>query len=54
MRFLRYGRLAFFLCALFALAMGTLGGRTAAIASAGFAKNLRHNLFGRIQGFSFF
>jgi ATP-binding cassette subfamily B protein len=33
--------------------MGTLGGRTAAIASAGFAKNLRHNLFERIQGFSF-
>ena len=41
---LRYGGLLF-LCALFALAMGTLGGRTAAIASAGFAKNLRHNLF---------
>ena len=39
---LRYGGLLF-LCALFALAMGTLGGRTAAIASAGFAKNLRHN-----------
>lgn len=49
---LRYGGLLF-LCALFALAMGTLGGRTAAIASAGFAKNLRHNLFGRIQQFSF-
>ena len=49
---LRYGGLLF-LCALFALAMGTLGGRTAAIASAGFAKNLRHNLFERIQGFSF-
>lgn len=49
---LRYGGLLF-LCALFALAMGTLGGRTAAIASAGFAKNLRHNLFERIQSFSF-
>ena len=49
---MRYGGLLF-LCALFALAMGTLGGRTAAIASAGFAKNLRHNLFERIQGFSF-
>jgi ATP-binding cassette subfamily B protein len=49
---LRYGGLLF-LCALIALAMGTLGGRTAAIASAGFAKNLRHNLFERIQSFSF-
>ncbi|MDN6003350.1 MAG: ABC transporter ATP-binding protein/permease [Enterococcus sp.] len=49
---LRYGGLLF-LCALVALAMGTLGGRTAAIASAGFAKNLRHNLFERIQSFSF-
>lgn len=49
---LRYGGLLF-LCALFALATGTLGGRTAAIASAGFAKNLRHNLFERIQSFSF-
>ena len=49
---LRYGGLLF-LCALFALGSGTLGGRTAAIASAGFAKNLRHNLFERIQSFSF-
>ncbi|MGQ4242380.1 ABC transporter ATP-binding protein [Enterococcus casseliflavus] len=42
-----------FLCSLFALLLGTLGGRTAAIASAGFARNLRHNLFRRIQDFSF-
>ncbi|MBO1305873.1 ABC transporter ATP-binding protein [Enterococcus sp. 669A] len=49
---LRYGGLLF-LCALFALFMGTLGGRTAAIASAGFAKNLRHRLFEKVQGFSF-
>ncbi|MEG1503358.1 MAG: ABC transporter ATP-binding protein [Enterococcus sp.] len=49
---LRYGGLLF-LCAIFALAMGTLGGRTAAVASAGFAKNLRHKLFTQIQGFSF-
>lgn len=42
-----------FLCALFALFMGTMGGKTAAIASAGFARNLRHNLFERIQSFSF-
>ena len=49
---LRYGGLLF-LCAIFALFMGTLGGRTAAIASAGFAKNLRHRLFEKVQGFSF-
>ncbi|MFC4772761.1 ABC transporter ATP-binding protein [Enterococcus hermanniensis] len=49
---LRYGGLLF-LCAIFALVMGTLGGRTAAVASAGFAKNLRHKLFTQIQGFSF-
>ncbi|BCA85721.1 ABC transporter [Enterococcus saigonensis] len=42
-----------FLCALIALVFGALGGRTAAIASAGFARNLRHNLFSRIQDFSF-
>ena len=42
-----------FLCSLLALMLGTLGGRTAAIASAGFARNLRHNLFSKIQDFSF-
>ncbi|WP_461197983.1 ABC transporter ATP-binding protein [Enterococcus sp. N249-2] len=42
-----------FLLSLLALLLGTLGGRTAAIASAGFARNLRHNLFTRIQDFSF-
>lgn len=42
-----------FLCALLALILGFLGGRASAIASAGFAKNLRHNIFDRIQSFSF-
>lgn len=42
-----------FFCALIALIFGALGGRTAAIASAGFARNLRHNIFSRIQDFSF-
>lgn len=51
-KILQYGGLLF-LCAIFALFSGTLGARTAATASAGFAKNLRHTLFGRIQGFSF-
>lgn len=49
---LRYGVILFF-CAICALFLGFMGGRTAAIASAGFARNLRHGLFKRIQDFSF-
>lgn len=49
---LMYGALLF-ICALIALYLGAMSGRYAAIASAGFAKNLRDNLFTRIQGFSF-
>nr|WP_245787867.1 ABC transporter ATP-binding protein [Tessaracoccus bendigoensis] len=41
------------LCALLSLGFGTLSGRFAAIAAAGFAKNLRHDLFEKVQGFSF-
>lgn len=40
-------------CALVSLAFGALCARSAAIASAGFAKNLRHDMFYRVQGFSF-
>lgn len=35
------------------LIFGFLGGKIAAIASTGFAKNLRHDLFSKIQSFSF-
>lgn len=35
------------------LIVGTLAGRSAAIASSGFAKNLRHDMFYRVQRFSF-
>lgn len=49
---LKYGGLLF-LCGLFALVCGTMGARTAATASAGFARNLRRNIFDRIQNFSF-
>lgn len=35
------------------LIFGFLGGKIAAIASTGFAKNLRHDLFAKIQSFSF-
>ena len=41
------------LCAVFSLAAGLLSGRFAAVAAAGFAKNLRHDLFEKVQGFSF-
>lgn len=42
-----------FVCSLIALFLGTMSGRYAAVASAGFAKNLRRNMFTRIQTFSF-
>ena len=40
-------------CSLCALAAGFLAGKFAAIAGAGFAKNLRHDEFEKVQGFSF-
>ncbi len=36
------------------LLTGILAGRSAAIASAGFAKNLRHDIFKNVQSFSFY
>ncbi|MCR5731434.1 MAG: ABC transporter ATP-binding protein, partial [Sphaerochaetaceae bacterium] len=41
------------LSALCSLAFGVLGSFTAAKASTGFAKNLRHDIFNRIESFSF-
>lgn len=41
------------LCAVLSLIAGLLSGRYAAVAAAGFAKNLRHDLFEKVQGFSF-
>lgn len=40
-------------CCLFSLACGALSGKYAALASAGFAKNLRHDIYYRVQDFSF-
>ena len=40
-------------CALFSLFFGAAAGRSAAIASTGFAKNLREGMFDRISKFSF-
>lgn len=48
----RYGMLLVLLAAL-SLTFGVLSGRFCAIASCGFAKNLRHDMYYRIQGFSF-
>ncbi|MBO0469823.1 ABC transporter ATP-binding protein [Enterococcus sp. DIV0242_7C1] len=49
---LMYGGLLF-ICAIIALFFGAMSGRYAAVASAGFAKNLRDNLFSKVQAFSF-
>ena len=49
---LKYGGVVVLL-ALFSLAFGTIAGLTAAKASCGFAKNLRHDLYYAVQDFSF-
>lgn len=49
---LKYGGLLL-LCAIGALICGVLAGRYCATATAGFAKNLRHDLFHHLQTFSF-
>jgi len=45
--------LALFFSAIISLLVGALAGRSAAIASSGFAKNLRHDMFCNVQKFSF-
>ena len=40
-------------CAIFSLCFGVISGRFAAVASLGFAKNLRRRLFAKVQDFSF-
>lgn len=49
---LKFG-LILLLCAVVSLVCGFLAGKYAAIGAAGFAKNLRHDLFQQVQGFSF-
>jgi len=49
---LRYGLILLVLASL-SLNFGRLSGKTAATASSGFARNLRHDLFSNIQSFSF-
>ncbi|MBE5776686.1 MAG: ABC transporter ATP-binding protein [Clostridiales bacterium] len=41
------------ICALISLFFGVMAGRCSAVAGAGFAKNLRHDMFHRVQKFSF-
>lgn len=45
--------LALLVCAFLSLLTGILAGRSAASASAGFARNLRHDMFYNVQKFSF-
>ena len=40
-------------CCALSMAFGSLSARFAAIASSGFAKNVRHDMFHKIQGYSF-
>ena len=42
------------ICALLSLTFGFLSGKYAAIASTGFAKNLRHDMYYKIQDYSFY
>ena len=49
----KYGGLLL-LFAVLSMASGVLAGKFAATASCGFAKNLRHDLFYKVQNFSFF
>ena len=44
--------LLLFLCSVASLAFGVLSGRNAATASAGFARNLRKDMFDHVQDFS--
>ena len=48
-----YLGLVLVLCCIISMIFGTLSGDFAAKASTGFAKNLRHDMFYRIQNFSF-
>ena len=41
------------ICSFMALLFGRLGGRSAAVASSGFAKNLREDMYNKVQDFSF-
>lgn len=45
--------LALVVCAIISLAFGALAGKHAAIGSAGFARNLRHDMYYNVQNFSF-
>lgn len=41
------------ICAVISMFFGAAAGRTCAVASAGFAKNLRHDMFHNVQNYSF-
>lgn len=45
--------LALVICCILSLTLGTLSGKYAAVASAGFAKNLREDMYNKVQEYSF-
>ena len=45
--------IALLISAVISMAFGSIAGRTCAVASAGFAKNLRHDMFYNVQNFAF-
>lgn len=53
MNYILYMGLALAGCCVVSLLCGVLSGRYAAISSAGFAANLRHDIFNKVQQFSF-
>jgi ATP-binding cassette subfamily B protein len=53
MRYIVLSGIAMLVCSFAGLAFGTLSGKYAAEAGAGFSKNLRHDIYYKIQEFSF-
>ncbi len=53
MRYVGWCCLVILICCLLSMAFGLLSARWSAVASAGFAKNVRHDMYHNIQNFSF-
>lgn len=53
MNYVIFMGIALFLTAVIALVFGSLAGQSAAVASSGFARNLRRNMYFNVQNFSF-
>ncbi|MDO5125859.1 MAG: ABC transporter ATP-binding protein [Ruminococcus sp.] len=53
MKTIAYWGVILIVCCGFSLAFGALAGKYAAVASTGFAKNLRHDMYYKVQNYSF-